>query len=320
MQRMAHGHPLLFVERPSCGYSGDSHPMLALGQINPLPVLRSTPQGVYLGGGENEEILLPTRYVPRGTQLDDVLEVFVYRDSEDRLIATTERPLAMVGEFAALKVVSVNRNVGAFLDWGLPKDLMLPFREQADPIYAGDKVLVYVMVDERSHRIIATTKLNRYLSKQPPRYRPKQPVSLVIVNRTPLGYNAIVENAHLGLLYHSQVGATLEPGQKLKGFVSAIRPGGKIDLSLDAAGYQRVASLTDQILDALKAAGGRLDYDDDTAPEVIRQQFDCSKKAFKQALGALFRQRRIQFTNPGIALVDLRVAGDSEWTPGEGKK
>lgn len=290
--------------------------MADLGRLNQLPVLYSTPQGVYLGGGEDGEILLPHRYVPRGTQLDDLLEVFVYRDSEDRLIATTERPFAMAGEFAGLRVVNVNRNVGAFLDWGLPKDLLLPFREQAGQVFAGDTVLVYVMVDERSNRIIATTKLNRYLSKQPPRYKPGQPVSLTILGETPLGYNAIVENTHQGLLYHSNVGASLKVGQKVKGFVSAIRPGGKIDLSLDAGGYKRVASLTEQILDALQVAGGKLDFDDESSPEAIREAFDCSKKAFKQALGALFKQRRIRFTEPGIALADLREGAGPEWRPG----
>lgn len=291
--------------------------MADLGRLNKLPVLRSTLPGVYLGAGDDGEILLPHRYVPSGTQLDDLLEVFVYRDSEDRFIATTERPFAMVGEFAALKVVSVNRNVGAFLDWGLPKDLLLPFREQTDRVFAGDTVLVYVMVDERSQRIIATTKLAKHLSRQPPRYKIGQPVDLVIVSKTPLGYNAIVENTHQGLLYHTQIGAKLQPGQKLKGFVTGLRPGGKIDLGLDAAGYQRVAPLTEQIVDALKAAEGRLDYDDDSSPEAIREAFGCSKKAFKQALGALFKQRRVEFTEPGIALVDLREGGGPEWRPSE---
>lgn len=291
--------------------------MAELGRLNQLPVLRSTPQGIYLGAGDDGEILLPNRYVPSGTQLDDLLEVFVYCDSEDRFIATTEKPFAMVGEFAALKVVSLNRNIGAFLDWGLPKDLLLPFREQADRIFAGDTVLVYVMVDERTRRIIATTKLNKHLSKLPPKYKIGQSVNLVIVNETPLGYNAIVENTHQGLLYRSQIGAKLQPGQALKGFVTGLRPGGKIDLSLDAAGYQRVAPLTEQIVDALKSAQGRLHFDDDSSPEAIREAFGCSKKAFKQALGALFKQRRVEFTQPGIALVDLREGGGPEWHPSE---
>lgn len=291
--------------------------MAELGRLNQLRVLRSTPQGIYLEGGEDGDILLPARYIPRGTQLDDVLEVFVYRDSEDRFIATTERPLALAGEMAAMKVVSVNRNVGAFLDWGLPKDLLLPYREQAAPVQPGQTVLACVMVDERSRRIIATTKLNRFLSKAPPRYRPGQPVDLVILAETPLGYNAVVEGRHQGLLYRAQVGGRLQPGQRLKGFVAALRADGKLDLSLDASGYRRVASLTDQILETLKNAGGSLEHDDESSPEVLREVFGCSKKAFKQALGALYKQRRIQFTRPGIALADLRDGTGSEWRPGE---
>ncbi len=293
--------------------------MASLGKLNSLKVLYSTPQGIYLDGGDHGEILLPNRYVPRGTRLDEMLEVFIYRDSEDRIIATTERPLAMVGESAAFRVVSVNRNVGAFLDWGLPKDLLLPFRQQAEQVYVGDTVVAHVMVDEKTDRIIATTKLNKRLGTEPVRFKPGQQVALVILGETPLGYNAVVEGTHQGLLYHSNVGATLEVGQQLKGYVTAIRPGGKIDLSLDAKGYQRVAPLTELIVNALTAKGGTLAFDDDSTPEVIRQHFDCSKKAFKQALGALFRQRRIRFTNPGIALVDIREPTGTEWEPGAGK-
>lgn len=290
--------------------------MADLGRLNQLTVLYSTPQGIYLGGGDHGEILLPNRYVPRGTQLDDVLEVFVYRDSEDRLVATTDKPFVMVGESGPMKVVSVNRNVGAFLDWGLPKDLLLPFRQQAEQVYVGDTVIAHVMVDEKTDRIIATTKLNKHISKQPAAFRPGQPVALVILAETPLGYNALVEGTHQGLLYHSNVGASLQIGQKLKGFVSAVRPGGKLDLSLDARGYQRVASLTDQILQALQANDGHLPFDDDSSPEEIRKNFDCSKKAFKQALGALFRQRHIRFTPPGITIVDIRENTGTEWRPG----
>lgn len=289
--------------------------MAQIGKHNSLIVLHSTPQGVYLDGGEHGEILLPNRYIPKGTSLGDALDVFVYRDSEDRLVATTETPLATVGQFATLEVVSVNRNIGAFLHWGLAKDLLLPFREQADPVRPGDKVVAYVMLDEKTDRIIATTRLNRHLSKERPRYKPGQPVSLLIAARTPLGYNAIIEGAHLGLLYHANVGAPLQPGQKVKGFIGDIHPGGKIDLSLDASGYQRVASLTDRILEALKANGGQLSVDDDTPPERIRSQFDSSKKAFKQALGALYRQRRIEFTHPGIALVDITTPKAGDWRP-----
>ena len=293
--------------------------MAQIGKRNSLTVLHSTAHGIYLDGGEHGEILMPNRYIPKGTSLGDALEVFVYRDSEDRLVATTEQPLATVGEFATLEVVSVNRNIGAFLNWGLLKDLLLPFREQAEQVWVGDKVVAYVMLDPKTDRIIATTRLNRHLSHARPPFKPAQPVSLLITSRTPLGYNAIVEGTHLGLLYHTNIGAPLQIGQKLNGFVSMVHPSGKIDLSLDASGYQRVASLTDRILEALKNSSGKLPFDDDSPPEIIRNTFEASKKAFKQALGALYRQRRIEFTRPGIALLDIREAKDGDWKPSETK-
>jgi predicted RNA-binding protein (virulence factor B family) len=291
--------------------------MTQIGKRNSLKVLYSTPHGVYLDAGDLGEILLPNRYIPHGTDIDQSLDVFIYRDSEDRLVATTERPLAMVGEFATLQVVSVNRNIGAFLNWGLAKDLLLPFREQGEQrVMPGEKVVVYVMLDDKTDRIIATTRLNRHLSKERPPFKLKQEVRLLIAARTPLGYNAIIEGTHLGLLYHSNVGAPLQIGQQVKGYVMMYHPGGKIDLSLDASGYQRVASLTDKILDALKQNGGKLPFDDDSPPEQIRAAFDASKKAFKQAVGALYRQRRLVFTNPGIQLVNPGEAKPGDWKPG----
>jgi len=295
--------------------------MAQIGKRNSLTVLHSTPHGIYLDGGDHGEILLPNRYIPKGTSLGDALDVFIYRDSEDRLVATTETPFAMVGEFATLEVVSVNRNIGAFLNWGLLKDLLLPFREQADQVYVGDKVVAYIMLDEKTDRIIATTRLNRHLSHARPPFKPAQPVPLLITARTPLGYNAIVAGTHVGLLYHTNIGAPLQVGQKINGFVSAVHPSGKIDLSLDASGYQRVASLTDRILEALKNSGGKLPFDDDSHPEAIRSHFEASKKAFKQALGSLYKQRRIRFTNPGIEVLDIREAKEGDWKPsGPGKK
>ncbi|MES2596958.1 MAG: S1-like domain-containing RNA-binding protein [Verrucomicrobiota bacterium] len=292
--------------------------MADLGRYNRLKVLYSTPHGIYLDGGPHGEILLPTRYVPRGTTLDQLLEVFVYRDSEDRVIATTERPLAVVGEFASLEVVGVHQQMGVFLNWGLPKDLLLPFRELSDyRPQPGDRVLVFVKLDERSDRIVATTKFTKYLSRQPVLYRKGQQVSLIIANRTPLGFNALVGGTHMGLLHESRATAPLQPGQEIPGYIAAVHPGGKIDLSLDASGYQRVAPLTDRIVEELKAAGGSLNFDDDSSPEGIRTTFGSSKAAFKQALGALFRARKIRFTRPGIVLVDVTRPTESDWRPGD---
>lgn len=237
--------------------------------------------------------------------------MFVYRDSEDQLVATTETPHAMVDEFAYMKVISVHPQVGAFLDWGLPKDLLIPFREQEFPLRVGEWVVVYVCLDVQTRRILASTRLNRHLNRERAAYRDGQPVNILVTGKTPLGYEAIVENAHRGQLYKSNLAAALRIGQKLKGFVRAIRAGGKIDLSLDASGYKRVAPLTNQIVVALERRGGKLAFDDDSSPAAIRQTFGVSKKAFKQALGKLYSTRRIAFLKPGIQLLE-----NSTWTPG----
>ena len=277
--------------------------MIDIGKRNKLIVVKDAPPGLYLDAGEKGEILLPGRYIPRGTVPGDTLDVFVYLDSENRLVATTETPLAMVGDFASLEVVGVNPSVGAFLDWGLAKDLLLPFREQLTPVYTGDRVVVYVYLDEKSQRIVATTRLHRYLNYPSPTYKPGHPVEFLIFGRTPAGYKAIVENMHRGLLYKNNLSGPLQMGQKVKGFVQAVRPDGKIDLSLDIIRHKLVAPLTEQILKALEENGGQIAYDDESSPQVIREIFGVSKKAFKQTLGALYKARRINFTKPGIELV-----------------
>ena len=285
--------------------------MAIIGRRNRLSIERSATPGLYLNGGELGEILLPGRYIPADVKPGDKLDVFVYLDSEDRLVATTETPKAMVGEFACLKVVGVNPRVGAFLDWGLAKDLLLPFPEQEVPVRAGKTVAVYVYLDPQSRRIVASTKLRPHLNRSDDTYLEKQPVDLLIIGQTPLGYNAIVNNDRLGLLYHDTVGVPLAIGQKLRGFVRLVRPDGKLDLSLDPAGYSRVLPLKLRIVSALRDNGGQLGLDDDTPPLLIREKFQCSKKAFKQALGALYKSRRIEFTRPGIRLLD-----NSTFSPG----
>lgn len=277
--------------------------MTVLGKKNTLRVTRETPHGFYLDAGEEGEILLPRKYITRGTVPGSELDVFVYRDSEDRLTATTETPFAMVGEFAVLRVTGVNREIGAFLDWGLQKDLLLPFREQEYPVAVGQSAVVYVHLDPRSDRIYATTRLSRHLSATPPQYVPGQPVDIIIIRETPLGYIALVEGAHLGLLYHSSQTELFEPGKKVQGYIAAMRPDGKIDLTLESSGQQRVMELKDQILAELKANDGCIKLDDESSPDDIRAAFGASKKAFKQAVGTLFKQRRIRFTKPGIELI-----------------
>ncbi len=277
--------------------------MAAIGERNALRVLREATPGLYLDGEELGHILLPRRYVVPGTVSGDYLEVFVHRDSEDRLVATTEIPRACVGEFAAMKVVSFSPKIGAFLDWGLTKDLLLPMREQAHRVRVGETVVAYVLLDPKGQRIVATTRLDRHLDRSEPAYDEGQRVHLLIAAETPLGFKAIVENAHAGLLYKSDLAAPLAVGQQLEGYVRAVRPDGKIDLALDPAGHARIGPLLERILESLEAHGGRLEFSDRSTPEAIRATFGTSKKAFKQALGALYRERKIRLAGEGIELV-----------------
>ena len=277
--------------------------MADIGKTNSLVIIRDSDQGFYLDGGNLGEILLPNRYVPENLEQGEEIDVFVYRDSEDRLVAITDKPLCEVGSFATLEVLTVNEKIGAFLDWGLPKDLLLPFAEQIGRVRPGQQVVVYVMLDDRSNRIIATEKTNRFLNKTEPEYQPGEGVSLIVLERTPLGFNCVVNNSHRGLLYHSDLHNPLRIGQAVDGYVKKIRPGGLIDLSLSESGFGRVLSLSDQILDALKANGGHLNIGDRSSPEKIQRVFGTSKKAYKKAIGTLYRKRLISVGDDGIDLV-----------------
>jgi len=276
--------------------------MALLGKINILTVLKDAPPGLYLDGGDLGEILLPGDSIPPGAGPDDELQVFLYRDSEDRLVATTHDPLACVGDFAALKVKQVHPTIGAFLDWGLNKDLLLPMREQERRVHKGDIVVVFVFIDEVSQRIIATTRWRDHLSATPPNYSEGAPVSLLIAGESPLGYNAIVDNTHVGLLFRSELGSALQVGDKCKGYVRNVRPDGKLDLGLDPEGYQRIAPLADRILTALRSQDSKLPVHEGSSPEDIRAAFQTSKKAFKQAIGNLYRQRLIEIKGADIVL------------------
>lgn len=279
--------------------------MPILGKRNRLVVLKSAPPGFYLDGGPLGELLLPGALVPEGAKVGDTLDVFLYRDSEDRLVTTTETPYAQVGEFAYLRVAGVARRIGVFLEWGLSKDLLLPIRElKAEGIQRGDWVVVYVKLDEKTDRIMASMRIKRHLSPEPPAYAPGQPVNLLVAGETPLGYNAIVENAHMGLLYRADLSSPIGIGQRFDGFVRAVREDGKIDLALDRAGHRRIEPNADAVLSALAKAGGRLPFNDDSTPEAIRATFGLSKKAFKQAIGTLYKARRIVISPHGIRLAD----------------
>jgi predicted RNA-binding protein (virulence factor B family) len=282
--------------------------MSILGKRAFLSVVRQAAPGFYLDGGPLGEILLPGRSAPGGVQPGESVDVFVYRDSEDRLVATTRTPLAMVGEVAWLRVLSHHHSMGAFLDWGLEKDLLLPRREYAGGVHPGGHALVFVTVDERSNRIVATCRINRHLNLSAPTYGKGQAVKLIVESETLLGYRVVVNHAHAGLLYRTELAGPLAIGQSLDGFVRTVRVDGKIDVGLDPAGADRILPFSEQILRALEKAGGHLPYHDGSPPEAIRNAFGMSKKAFKQAIGGLFRQRLIVIESDGIRVVGPQVS------------
>jgi hypothetical protein len=246
---------------------------------------------------------MPIRYVPKNCQVGDQVDVFLYLDSEDRPIATTEIPYAQVGEFAMLRVKSVNK-IGTFLDWGIMKDLLVPFREQKVTMIEGRSYLVYIYVDPESRRIVASAKLNKFLDKILPEYVVGQEVDLVVESETDLGYKAIVNNQHWGILYENEVFEQLAKGLKLKGYIKKIRTDNKIDLSLQPIGYEKVDPITQMILDELKKAGGFIAVSDKSEAELVYQVFGVSKKSFKQAIGALYKKRLITIGTDGIRLIN----------------
>ena len=276
--------------------------MTEIGKINHLYVVKEVDFGIYLDGGDLGEILMPKRYVPEGTQPEDTIDAFIYLDSEDRLVATTEKPLAMVEEFALLEVVAVTP-VGAFLNWGLPKDLFVPFREQRQPMEEGRKYLVYVYVDTNTKRIAASSKIENYLDNIPVDYDVDEEVDLIIVNETDLGYNAIIDNCHLGIIYKNEVFQPLNPGDKIQGYIKKIRTDGKIDLRLEKIGYEKISSFVDRIIAELQKNKGFLPLTDKSSPEEIYKAFRISKKNFKAAIGALYKKRFIAIEDNGIRLL-----------------
>lgn len=276
--------------------------MTEIGKVNHLYVVKEVDFGIYLDGGDLGEILMPKQYVPEGTQPEDMIDAFIYLDSEDRLVATTLKPFAMVEEFALLEVVSVTP-VGAFLNWGLPKDLFVPFREQRQPMEEGKKYLVYVYVDTNSKRIAASSKIENYLDNIPVDYDVDENVDLIIVNETDLGYNAIIDNSHLGVIFKNEVFQPLNPGDKVQGFIKKIRTDGKIDLCLQKAGYEKISEFADKIIAELQKQNGFLALTDKSSPEDIYHTFKFSKKNFKAAIGALYKKRIIALEEKGIRLL-----------------
>jgi uncharacterized protein len=276
--------------------------MSSVGKFNTLKVIKELDFGVYLDGCELGEILLPKRYVPEACAMGDEVEVFLYFDSSDRIIATTEKPFATVGEFALLRVKSVDQ-YGAFLDWGLMKDLLVPFREQKVTMAEGRSYIVFVFYDQLSNRIAASAKLEKYLNLVPPDYEAGQQVNLLIWKATDIGYKAIINNDHQGILYSNEVFQELKTGQHIKGYIKKIREDGKIDLSLFPSGYIKVGPHADKIIEYLKQKGGQADITDKTPPDTIYSLFGISKKSFKTALGNLYKQGLIVLEKDRIKLL-----------------
>lgn len=275
--------------------------MAEIGKLNTLRVVKEVDFGLYLDGGEHGEILLPKRYVPENCKPEDEIEVFIYLDSEDRIIATTETPRIMVGEFASLKAISVTQ-MGAFLDWGLMKDLFVPFREQKQKMEEGKYYIVTVYVDHETKRLVGSAKIEKFLDNLPPDYEPGQEVDLVIAGETDLGFNAIINNKHLGVLYKNEVFKPLRKGENIKGYIKKIREDEKIDLLLQKPGYAKVDDISMKIVDVLKKHNGFLPVTDKSDPETIYELFGVSKKTYKKAIGSLYKFRLIEIEDKGIRL------------------
>lgn len=275
--------------------------MVNIGKYNTLKIVKTVDFGVYLDGGDGLEILLPTRYVPKEVKIGDDIEVFIYHDNEGRLIATTAKPLAQVGEFQFMEVKSVNKT-GAFLEWGLMKDLLVPFKEQKIRMKEGRWYLVYVHVDHITGRIVASAKIDKYLDNIIPEYTFNQEVDLLVADDTEIGYKVIINNTHWGLVYHNEIFQRLEKGDHIKGYIKEVREDEKIDVSLTPLGYQKVEGIAKTILESLKVQGGYIAVHDKSEPDVIYSLFRCSKKAFKQAIGALYKQKLIIIEPQGIRL------------------
>ncbi len=269
--------------------------MTGIGKINSLEIARRTEQGFYLIDENGNEVLLPNRYITADMNIGDTIDVFVYNDSEDRPIATTETPYAQVGEFALLRVKAVN-SIGAFLDWGLMKDLLVPFREQRMRMIAGRSYIVYVYVDDESKRIVASAKLDKFLDNKIPEYKFRKKADILVVKRTDLGFKVIVDNLFSGMIYHDEIYQDINIGEHYTAFIKNVRPDGKIDLKLGDREVKRVKGLADVIMDYIKANGGSMQITDSSSPEMIRAVFNCSKKDFKKTLGFLYKAKKIIIT------------------------
>lgn len=276
--------------------------MIEIGITQQLTVVKIVDFGAYLDGGPYGEILLPKRYIVTELAEGDEIEVFIYFDSEDRIIATTEKPYVMVGECAFLNVVQVNRH-GAFLDWGLSKDLFVPFREQMVKMQEGKSYCVRVYVDEKTQRIAASTKIESYFPDYFPPYKVDQEVDILVHSKTDLGFKVIVEDSFWGLIYQNEIFEPIAPGDAKTAFIKKVREDGKIDLTLQKIGFSKMTDVQSFVLQKLIDNDGFLPYNDKSTPEQIQQEFAMSKKNFKMTIGMLYKQRKIAILKNGIRLI-----------------
>ena len=276
--------------------------MIELGKYSTLEVVKLVDFGAYLNAGDFGQVLLPKKFIPEETDVGDKLKVFLYLDSNDMLIATTQRPRTQVGQFAYLKAISTSK-VGAFLDWGLDKDLLLPFAEQNKRVEEGRSYIVYTHLNHIDERIVASMKIDKYLDLTEPKYQNGEEVKLLIAGKSDLGYKAIIEDKHWGLVFYNDVFQPLTIGRKIKGFIKRVRPDGKIDLVLQKADKQSFDKHTNTVLIKLKQADGFLPLGDKSDPEVIYKEFSFSKKIFKKAIGSLFKAKLIKIESDGIHLL-----------------
>jgi predicted RNA-binding protein (virulence factor B family) len=274
---------------------------MKIGHYNTLKIARETKVGLFLTDGK-DDVLLPLKYVPTEYNIGDELIVFVYLDHEERPVATTLEPYILMDEFGLLRVNYVN-NIGAFLDWGLEKDLFVPFREQARPMEKGKRYLVFAYIDEKTNRIVASSKTNQFLNNENVTLQVGDEVDLIISHITDVGINVIINDQHKGLLYKDQVYDDIRTGDRMVGYIKTIRPDNKIDVTLQKTGYQNIEPNAQKIVDELKASRGFLRLNDNSDPEDIKTVLKMSKKTFKKAIGLLYKDKQIELKEDGIYLI-----------------
>ena len=275
--------------------------MIHIGEYNSLTILRDTEPGLFLGDNEDNEVLLPNRYVPASFEIGDSIEVFVYLDNEERLVAVTDKPYIKRGDFAVLRCNAVTK-MGAFLDWGMVKELFCPFKEQAIKMKKGGWYLVYCYLDEKTDRLVASSKTNRFLDNKELTVKQFDEVDLIVSHPSEIGMNVIVNKKHLGLIYNDNIFQDISVGDRLKGIVKKIRPGNKLDIALGQIGYRNIEPNAELILKELEDNSGYLDLSDKSDPEDIKRILQMSKKSFKKAIGSLYKQKLIVIKEDGIYL------------------